>query len=111
MRSVARIVYYESLRQEKREAAAAEIAPAPRAEEPDSERSLQALDTCLETLPPEDRQLILDYHAGPDGSNITARRRLAARLGLSATALRIRAHRLRTRLERCVRGSSAPDEP
>ncbi|MCU1349881.1 MAG: hypothetical protein JWO56_2911, partial [Acidobacteria bacterium] len=37
------------------------------------------------------------------GSNIVARRSLAVRLALSATALRIRVHRLRERLEECVR--------
>jgi DNA-directed RNA polymerase specialized sigma24 family protein len=60
------------------------------------------LDRCLESLPPETRRLVAAYYQGRGAPKIAARKELAAGLGISANALWVRAHRLRTRLERCV---------
>jgi RNA polymerase sigma factor (sigma-70 family) len=66
------------------------------------ERLLARLDDCLGRLSPEDRQLIVAYYSGDGPSQTGTRRELAARLGLSANALTIRASRLRERLRACL---------
>lgn len=71
------------------------------------ERRLAALDTCLERLPAEARGLILRYYVGEQRVRIDERRGLAATLGLSPRALRLRVHRLRQQLERCLLASLA----
>jgi FAD/FMN-containing dehydrogenase len=103
LRGAARLVYYESLREAEREESAHRQAPTLAEADLQAEETLRALDGCLETVPTADRELILDYYSAAGGSNISARRSLAGRLAMSATALRIRAHRLRQRLEECVR--------
>lgn len=107
LRSTARLVYYEALREADREERARREAPQAGGADPHAEEALRALDECLDTLSAPDRDLILGYYANDGGSNIAARRRLGTQRNLSSTALRIRAHRLRERLERCV-GGAAP---
>jgi DNA-directed RNA polymerase specialized sigma24 family protein len=70
------------------------------------ERDLTSLEQCLGELEPRDRDLILSYYAGDRASRIAARRDLAARLGLSANALMVRASRLRDRLRERFLGSA-----
>lgn len=74
-------------------------------QQPDEEadRRLACLERCLAELPPETRSLIVAYYRRREGSKAEARVALAARLGVSPNALWIRAHRIRTRLEECVR--------
>jgi len=67
-----------------------------------SERRLECLERCAETLPAEARELILSYYDGGSGERIARRKQLAERLGIPLSTLRIRAHRIRERLERCV---------
>jgi len=105
VRSVARLVFYESLRDAEREESARRDEQRTLDTDDDPEEALAALDGCLDSLAAGDRDLILSYYQAGRGSNIAARRGLAARLGLSPTALRIRAHRLRERLETCVGAS------
>jgi DNA-directed RNA polymerase specialized sigma24 family protein len=95
VRGVARMIYYESLRagQRQRESEIEWVAPAP-AEE--GEVRLELLERALETITPGDRDLVLEYYG--DGVNQERRRRLAAELGMTPSALRVRAHRLRQRL-------------
>jgi DNA-directed RNA polymerase specialized sigma24 family protein len=66
------------------------------------ERFLDALDRCLADLQRVDRELILDYYRGPQGTVIEHRRRLAVERGMTSNALMIRACRIRSRLEACV---------
>ena len=66
------------------------------------ERLLARLDGCLARLTPQDRQLILAYYSGDGPSRTVTRRDVAAKLGLSANALTIRASRLRERLRGCL---------
>lgn len=102
---VARHVLLEALKQQERERDALRrfrpAAPAPEEDE-DGERRLDCLRRCLLRLPPEQRQLILDYHRGEPGERIDGRRRLAVRLGIGLNALRIRVHRVTDRVEQCV---------
>lgn len=111
IRSVARLVFYEAARESEREERARREAPQPTIAGGDSEWALQALDRCLESLAAEERGLILQYYAADAGSQIASRRALATELGLTLTALRIRTHRLRERLEKCVGASTRPGRP
>jgi len=61
------------------------------------------LEKCLDELPNDDRELILEYYRGEGRETIERRSELAGRLGLSKNALILRASRIRTRLEGCVR--------
>jgi DNA-directed RNA polymerase specialized sigma24 family protein len=71
------------------------------------ERRFDCLDRCLRQLTAYDRALILEYYSGDQGPCIERRRQLAARLGLTANALTIRACRIRGALEACVNGCTA----
>lgn len=112
VRGVARLVFYESTRRARTEPLGSDALerPATAAEpDPELERRLRSLDRCLEGLEPGDRALVLAYYE--DGRKAEVRSRLAEGLGLSATALRIRAHRLRVRLEECVTRRLSLGEP
>ena len=101
VRGVARFVFHESLRERQHEEEMLRDVPVSSADSA-REHDLGALDVCLATLGSPDRGLILGYYAARGSSMIEARRRLASELRLSPTALRIRAHRLRQRLEECL---------
>jgi RNA polymerase sigma factor (sigma-70 family) len=75
-----------------------------------SERRFQCLEKCLERLPPETRKLIVSYYEGEEGAKIENRRRLAEQMGVSVNTLRIRLHRLREKLEKCVSGCMHYDD-
>ena len=70
----------------------------------EDEPELSCLDQCLGALSRADRELILQYYAGPSDGRIATRRQLAVRLQVTANALAIRASRLRDRLRHCVGG-------
>jgi DNA-directed RNA polymerase specialized sigma24 family protein len=74
------------------------------------ERRMRAFEACLEALPEAERHLILWYYQFGEKVLIGARRSLAAHLGIGMNALRIRAHRVRARLETCVRGRLTASE-
>jgi DNA-directed RNA polymerase specialized sigma24 family protein len=69
----------------------------------DHEQLLACLDRCLKKLSAADQELILEYYQGEKQEKIRCRRELGLRLGLSANALTIRACRIRTRVEQCVK--------
>ena len=60
------------------------------------------LEACVEALPQEDRELVREYYRYEKIAQIEARRALAARLGVGLNALRLRVHRIRQQLARCV---------
>ena len=64
-------------------------------------------DRCLNTLPVETRKLMLDYYSEEGSAKIRLRKEMAKRLGIEMNALRIRAHRIRTGLESCVKNCIA----
>ena len=66
---------------------------------------LGCLDRCLGRLMPAQRDLLLEYHAGD--RHIERRRALTQSLGIPLNALRIRVHRLRGTVERCVAACTA----
>jgi DNA-directed RNA polymerase specialized sigma24 family protein len=69
----------------------------------DEEVRMRCLDQCLLELGLEGRQLLLRYYEGEGGVRIASRRALATEMSLAPATLRIRLHRLRARVEACVR--------
>ena len=67
------------------------------------DRRLEQLDDCLSRLAEEDRELLLGYYQGEKRAKIENRNSLAERLGVSINSLRVRAYRLRRRVEKCMR--------
>lgn len=108
---IARLVLLESLRNRERERSAIEgLAASPDASAPDDDALRNAFDRCLEALPADGRDLILDYYSGEGRARADTRARLAARLAIPVSALRIRAYRVRVRLEADVRAVLAGNE-
>jgi DNA-directed RNA polymerase specialized sigma24 family protein len=103
---IAHLLYKEELRRSSKEHRVLESGELPlpivfpEGEEVEDHR-LECLRRCLESLPPEQRALVLRYHQGEN--NIRHRRSLSEELGLPLNALRIRVHRVRRKLEACLR--------
>ncbi len=80
---------------------------APQGDDDDEDGLRPCFDRCLAALSPESRTLVLDYYVAERRTKIDNRRRLAARFGVSESALRSRVQRVRDRLERCVHACKA----
>ncbi len=104
---VAKLVLAESLRERAREREALNhvsvFESPPADDDSDADARGACLDRCLQHLPDENRDLIIEYYNDEKGRKIERRKRLAAQLGIPLNALRIRAHRIRLHLEACVR--------
>jgi DNA-directed RNA polymerase specialized sigma24 family protein len=98
---IARRVFLESLRTRRQEEVLQSVTYPP-ASTPDEDARHDCLERCLRELPAENFQLIVQYYREGKPTQIEARRDLAAQLGIPLNALRIRAHRIRVRLESCV---------
>jgi len=101
---IARMMVYEDRIRESRETKAhagfaSETQHAPDGAE---QARAEALDRCLNALPPQSRRLIDRYYTGDAGERIRNRQQIAAELGLDLNALRNRALRLRKQLANCV---------
>src|SRR5687767_5350475 len=106
---VARLVLLEGGRERRRESVAATaLSEAREVEAGNSEERLHCLERCLDTLPAPSRELIVTYYRGEGSYRIRQRHQLAVELGIPLNALRIRVHRLRARLEECVKGCLPP---
>jgi DNA-directed RNA polymerase specialized sigma24 family protein len=68
----------------------------------DGEGRLVCLRNCLDGLSSDNRQLILQYYQGEKGEKIKNRKKLLDNLGIPVNTLRMRALRLRERLQSCV---------
>jgi len=102
---VARLLLLEINKGRQREQSAlAEIGAAPDVYVPedDGESRLTCLRSCLQTLSPDNRELILQYYQGEKGEKIENRKKLLERLKIPVNTLRMRALRLRERLQSCV---------
>jgi DNA-directed RNA polymerase specialized sigma24 family protein len=103
---VARMVWLEDLKEQARERRAfnqLSRAGQSSADSADANRRLACFESCLEKLPDASRELIVEYYREEKRAKIERRKALAASLGMPLNALRIRAHRLRLHLEKCVR--------
>jgi DNA-directed RNA polymerase specialized sigma24 family protein len=70
------------------------------ADQADEERRQRCYTQCLESLPAEDRALIVSYCQGRGAPD---RERLAAQLGMPLNSLRVSAFRIRRKLGNCLR--------
>ena len=57
---------------------------------------------CLQFVAPEDRELILDYHVYEGADKVANHITMATELKITVNALRVKAYRIRVRLEKCV---------
>ena len=99
---VANNVYLEWLRNQKR---------GRRLKSPDDlkgdpeerEKEYRCLERCLDAMPGNIREMIVEYYRGEKRIRIEHRRRLAQQLGISPGALQIKTSRISSRLAPCVR--------
>ncbi|HEY6489298.1 MAG: hypothetical protein WCC26_03395 [Terracidiphilus sp.] len=109
---IARMIMYETRRNEQRRKEAAEEfqqRSADRSVE-DKERLSALLNDCLGHMPEERRVLIERYYSRDARNLIGARVTLANELKISLNALRNRAGRIRSDLENCMRGKHRNEE-
>ncbi|HMV46988.1 MAG TPA: sigma-70 family RNA polymerase sigma factor [Blastocatellia bacterium] len=69
----------------------------------DTDERLGWLEKCLQTLPTENRELILEFYCDDRRAKIDRRNALADRLSISRETLGKRAQRVRDKLEECVK--------
>jgi RNA polymerase sigma factor (sigma-70 family) len=112
---VARFVFLEHLREAKAHPMVAQVSGdvAPQSSAPSAtdtaelaraqEKLHVCLQKCLQELDPLNRRIITRYYIGSERVKIDNRRELAESLGLSVNALTVRACRIRTGLQACVR--------
>lgn len=96
---VARNIVREALR--NKEVLPEEMPERPTEENEDDEM-LDCLKRCLQELPQDRQELILDYHLHHGRAKVDLHREMAKELLISEGALRTRAHHLRVSLEECV---------
>jgi DNA-directed RNA polymerase specialized sigma24 family protein len=103
---VARMLVREMSRDRSQQTRPLEDAPEPRVQpaelETDPDRRVQCLRRCLGQLSPETRKLILHYYQGDKGDKIKNRKSLKELFGIPASTLRMRALRVRERLQMCA---------
>ena len=103
---IARILVLEMGRDRSKEARSLDQAPepqvAPADPENDPERGVECLRQCLAQLAPENRDLILSYYQGDKAEKIKKRKGLKDLFGVPASTLRMRALRLREKLQACA---------
>jgi DNA-directed RNA polymerase specialized sigma24 family protein len=94
---VSRNIYFEWLKALK------VPVPPPPPDKTEIERRCGCLDDCLEKKASADeKQWVLRYHDGRGQQRIDARQRLAAELGITLNALRIRIFHIQARLRPCI---------
>ncbi len=96
---VASRVYLEKVRKDRLQA---QLPPPPELPEATDGDAYACFDECLDQLPKETSQLLLRYYQDDKHAKIENRKHLAQELGLGINALRIRAHRMRVQLQKCV---------
>ena len=105
---VARMLLLEIFREQERQRTALASLPQtsqtpPDAQGPDdTQLRYDCFGECLDSLPPESREFILQYYQGERRAKIKNRKEQAAQLRIPPNALRLRARRLREKLEICV---------
>ena len=62
----------------------------------------RCLSACLKNLEPDDKAFILRYYKGDKGEKIERRKRMKEEYGLSFENLRVKAYRIRVKLQKCV---------
>lgn len=99
-RGIARLVLLEAERRPFM--SSLEVEPAAPTPTPEDETMDDCLTSCLARLSSDTRQQVIDYYTADGRARIDGRKRLADRLGVSPTGLRLRMLRLRMQLEHCI---------
>jgi DNA-directed RNA polymerase specialized sigma24 family protein len=102
---VARMLFMEVIKEQEKWRATIDKLPTPVAvleDNTERERQMECFEKCLAKLSDENRYLIVEYYQKEKRVKIEGRRLLAERLKLPLNALRIRAHRIRLKLELCI---------
>jgi DNA-directed RNA polymerase specialized sigma24 family protein len=68
----------------------------------DIEQEHFCLEKCITRLTPQNRDIVLGYYKEERQAKIDHRKTIAGKLGITTTALRIRAHRIRLSLHECI---------
>ena len=100
---VAKNVYRESLRKERPTVDINEVSLAAQPPPPEPDCSAECLERCLAELPPESRDLILEYFSEAKLAKIELHRRISESFRVTQTALRMRVMRIKQKLTVCVR--------
>jgi RNA polymerase sigma factor (sigma-70 family) len=104
---VARRLWLEVAAEQGRAGRAAELPELPdRRPHPEEEaalaRQLGCFEHCLRALPRESREMLIRYYRAERRERIDGRAALAAEYGITLNTLRVRTHRLRAQLEKCI---------
>jgi DNA-directed RNA polymerase specialized sigma24 family protein len=99
--SVARFIYLEWLREPR--SVQLDDQPIPESKQSEVEEHYACLERCLGKITDRNRMLVLEYYRYSKMAKITRRAALARELGIGPNALRLRAHRIRKELEKCIR--------
>jgi DNA-directed RNA polymerase specialized sigma24 family protein len=86
----------------RRKEVATDVLPQSFAPEPSRSDTSECLTKCLQELPRDKQEFILDYHLYHGHEKVVHHRQMATELSISEGALRTRAHHLRVSLEKCV---------
>lgn len=108
----AQLVFLEWLREMKKRGELTEnmtttVAPPDFEDDNEENPRLRCFDDCLAALTDENRKLIIRYYEEEKGEKIAHRKKLAAEFNIPMNALRIRVHRIRKDLEKCVKDCAA----
>jgi len=79
--------------------------------EDDCDAEFECLERCMDKLTMSNRDLVLRYYDHDKDAKIEQRRLLAETLNIGLNALRIRAHRIRITLHRCITGCLDQQSP
>ena len=99
---VARLLYLEAVKKQVKQQAVIIEMPLMNNFHEEEDPQLNCLETCLQKLSENNRTMILHYYHNDKQAKIDYRKKLAEKLGLSLNALRIKALRVRGKLEECV---------
>jgi DNA-directed RNA polymerase specialized sigma24 family protein len=96
---VANKIHMEQLRKQR---PIETLPPVPVPDMDDYEEEYVCLESCMGHLPARTRDLLLQYYEHEQQNKIAQHQRLADRLGIGLNALRIRVHRARQVLRKCI---------
>jgi DNA-directed RNA polymerase specialized sigma24 family protein len=99
---IARMMTLEIARTRERQRVALDQPAITQSMHDESDPRAHCLEQCLAVLPQRSRELITEYYQDDGAAKIRRRRELGVRLGVGLNALRIRACRLRLKLEECM---------
>jgi len=66
------------------------------------DRKFECLEKCIQELPHESRELILNYYQHEKRAKIDFRRQIAEKMGIDVESLRLKAFRIRGSLHKCI---------